>query len=108
MKGIDIDGKKRGFRQFGFAASLVVALAPISAHADGMIDPSIVHSWIDIVNASQAAQPHWMTPLACVRSVWPKCVVDLQFRPKILPQVGGTSSSSFPVRPSEALVPGEG
>ena len=66
MKGIDIDGKKRGFRQFGFAASLVVALAPISAHADGMIDPSIVHSWIDTVNASQAAQPHWMTPLVTV------------------------------------------
>jgi hypothetical protein len=66
MRGINIDDKKRRFRQFGFAASLVVALAPMSAHADGMIDPSIVHSWIDMVNASQAAQPHWMTPLVTV------------------------------------------
>jgi hypothetical protein len=58
MRSINIDGKSPGFRQFGFAASLVVALAPLSAHADGMIDSGVVHSWIDMVNASQAAQPH--------------------------------------------------
>ena len=31
--------------------------------ADGMLDPGVVHSWIDMVNASQDNQPRWMTPL---------------------------------------------
>jgi hypothetical protein len=31
--------------------------------ADGMLDPGVVHSWIDMVNASQDNQPHWMTPI---------------------------------------------
>src|SRR5262245_60922753 len=54
----------RRLRQAGLAtASLIAALAPLSAHADGMLDPGVVHSWIDMVNASQENQPHWMTPI---------------------------------------------
>jgi len=26
--------------------------------ADGMLDPGVVHSWIDMVDASQDNQPH--------------------------------------------------
>jgi hypothetical protein len=66
MRGFDYR-KGRRLRRFSLAtASLTVALVPLAAHADGMIDSGIVHSWIDMVNASQAAQPHWMTPLVTV------------------------------------------
>jgi hypothetical protein len=54
----------RWLRRFSLAAAgLTVALAPLTAHADGMVDPGVVRSWIDMVNASQEAQPHWMTPI---------------------------------------------
>jgi hypothetical protein len=39
------------------------ALARERARADGMLDPGVVHSWIDMVNASQDNQSHWMTPI---------------------------------------------
>jgi hypothetical protein len=45
------------------AIGTVLALAPFSAHADGMLDSGVVHSWIDMVSASQDNQPHWMTPI---------------------------------------------
>jgi acyl-coenzyme A synthetase/AMP-(fatty) acid ligase len=31
--------------------------------ADGMLDPGVVHSWIDMVNARQDDQSHWMMPI---------------------------------------------
>jgi hypothetical protein len=40
-------------------------LAPLAAHADPL-DPSAAPSWLDMVTATQAAQPHWMTPLVTV------------------------------------------
>ena len=55
---------RRRLRQASLAAaSLIAVLAPLSAHADGMLDSGVVHSWIDMVNASQENQPHWMTPI---------------------------------------------
>jgi hypothetical protein len=48
------------------AAALAATLTPLAAHAGGMIDSGAVNSWIDTVNASQAAQPHWMTPMVTV------------------------------------------
>jgi hypothetical protein len=66
MKGFEYC-KARELRRLGLAAAgLTVALVPLTAHADGMIDSGAVNSWIDMVNASQAAQPHWMTPLVTV------------------------------------------
>ena len=66
MRGFNTDCKGRRLRWFGLAAGLTVALAPLTAHADGMIDSGAVTSWINTVSASQAAQPHWMTPLVTV------------------------------------------
>jgi hypothetical protein len=40
-------------------------LAPLAAYADPL-DPSSAPSWLDMVTATQAAQPHWMTPLVTV------------------------------------------
>jgi hypothetical protein len=53
MRGINSDGNKRALRRLGFAAGLVVVLAPISAHADGMINSGVVTSWLDMVTASE-------------------------------------------------------
>jgi len=53
-------------RWLGAVAGLAVTLVPLAARADGMIDPAVVHSWIEMVTASQAAQPRWMTPLVTV------------------------------------------
>src|SRR5215472_5457207 len=66
MSGFNTGCKGRRLRWFGLAAGLTVALAPLTAHADGMIDSGAVTSWINTVSASQAAQPHWMTPLVTV------------------------------------------
>src|ERR1700719_3074222 len=66
MRGFNIDYKGPRLRWFGLAAGLAVALAPLTAHADGMIDSGAVNSWINMVSASQAAQPRWMTPLITV------------------------------------------
>jgi hypothetical protein len=57
-------GKGQRLRPLSLASvSLIAALIPLSAHADGMLDSGVVHSWIDMVNASQDNQPHWMTPI---------------------------------------------
>ena len=66
MRGFNIDCKGPRLRWFGIAAGLAVALTPITAHADGMIDPGAVNSWMNMVSASQATQPHWMTPLVTI------------------------------------------
>jgi hypothetical protein len=47
-------------------AGVAITLAPLAARADGMMDSGVVHSWIEMVTASQAAQPRWMTPLVTV------------------------------------------
>ena len=47
-------------------AGLTVGLVPLTARAGGMIDSGAVSSWINMVSASQDAQPHWMTPLVTV------------------------------------------
>jgi hypothetical protein len=57
---------RQGLRFLGLAAGLAITLAPLSAQADGMIDSGTIASWINMVSASQEAQPHWMTPLVTV------------------------------------------
>jgi hypothetical protein len=47
-------------------AGLTLGLVPLTARAGGMIDSGAVSSWINMVSASQDAQPHWMTPLVTV------------------------------------------
>ncbi len=47
----------------GVAATL--ALAPLETQADPL-DPAVVNGWMAMASASQAAQPHWMTPLVTV------------------------------------------
>jgi hypothetical protein len=44
-------------------AGLTLGLVPLTARAGGMIDSGAVSSWINMVSASQDAQPHWMTSL---------------------------------------------
>jgi hypothetical protein len=46
-------------------AGLAVTLAPLRVPADPL-DPALVNSWLGMVTATQAAQPHWMTPLVTV------------------------------------------
>src|SRR6202043_3914178 len=46
-------------------AGAAIALMPLTAQADP-IDPAVITSWINMVTASQAAQPRWMTPLVTV------------------------------------------
>ena len=65
MRNVHRDNRQR-LRFFGLAAGLAIALAPLSARADGMIDSGTITSWINMVSASQEAQPHWMTPLVTV------------------------------------------
>ncbi len=46
-------------------AALAMTLAPLVAKAD-VFDAATINSWLAMVSASQAAQPHWMTPLVTV------------------------------------------
>ena len=66
MRGFDTDCKRRRLRWFSLAAGLAVTLAPLTAQAQNMIDSSAVYSWLNMVTASQNAQPRWMTPLVTV------------------------------------------
>jgi hypothetical protein len=66
MRGFDTDCKRQRLRWISLAAGLAVTLTPLAAQAQNMIDSSAVNSWINMVSASQAAQPHWMTPLVTV------------------------------------------
>ena len=57
-------------------AGVAMTLAPLSAHAQIVtkdrpfdaydIQVIQIRSWLDMVSASQAAQPSWMTPLVTV------------------------------------------
>jgi hypothetical protein len=63
-----------------FIVGLAIAFAPVCAHAqnaqppllgkalppDGYLSNGPILSWLDMVSATQAAQPHWMTPLVTV------------------------------------------
>jgi hypothetical protein len=70
-------------RQRGFIVGLAIAFAPVCAHAQNAqppllgkalpADPSfpggpvtVFTPWLDMVTATQNAQPHWMTPLVTV------------------------------------------
>ena len=66
MRGFDTDCKRRRLGWFSLAAGLAVTLAPLTAQAQNMIDSSAVYSWLNMVTASQNAQPRWMTPLVTV------------------------------------------
>jgi hypothetical protein len=66
MRGVDRGSKARRTWLLGAAVGLAATLAPLAAHAGGMIDSGTVNSWLDMVTASQNAQPHWMTPLITV------------------------------------------
>jgi hypothetical protein len=46
-------------------AIAALALAPFAAQADPL-DPTFVNQWMAMATATQAAQPHWMTPLVTV------------------------------------------
>lgn len=46
-------------------AALAMTLAPLAVHADPL-DPAVVNSWMAMATATQAQQPHWMTPLVLV------------------------------------------
>jgi len=63
MKSLDCFERQRLLCFSLGAASLAAAMLPLSARADGMVDSGVVRSWIDMVNASQENQPHWMTPI---------------------------------------------
>jgi hypothetical protein len=81
---------------------LAIAFAPASAHAQNAQPPFPVKappsdgylssgnpfaSWLDMVSASQAAQPHWMTPLV---TVTPR--LEQEFRWDFYDQQNGTGS----------------
>jgi hypothetical protein len=65
MRNFHLNYRHR-LRWFGLAAGLAITLTPLAAQADGMISSNAVTSWLDMVTASQNAQPHWMTPLITV------------------------------------------
>ena len=61
------------------AVAVAISLVPLAAHAQsasplltkappggGYPDPGPIGSWLDMVSATQAAQPSWMTPLVTV------------------------------------------
>jgi hypothetical protein len=47
-------------------AGAAIALLPLTAQAADPIDPAAVTAWLAMASATQAAQPHWMTPLVTV------------------------------------------
>jgi hypothetical protein len=49
----------------GAVAAAAIMLAPVCAYAQSAADGPL-RSWLDMVSASQAAQPSWMTPLVTV------------------------------------------
>jgi hypothetical protein len=68
------------------AAGLAMVGVPSAAQADP-IDPALVQSWMDMATATQAAQPHWMTPLVLVT---PRLEQELRF--DFYDQQNGTGS----------------
>jgi hypothetical protein len=67
-----IRGNPLGIRTLFVAAAAAISLAPVCVHAENA--PPMANwysdrpfvSWLDMVSASQAAQPSWMTPLVTV------------------------------------------
>jgi hypothetical protein len=86
-------------RRLVVAAAAAIALAPVCAHAQSAPpmatkDPGAGYygdrpfvSWLDMVSASQAAQPRWMTPLV---TVTPR--LEQEFRWDFYSQQQGTGS----------------
>jgi hypothetical protein len=84
-------------RRLLVAAAAGIALAPVCAHAQSappMATPGAGYysdrpfvSWLDMVSASQAAQPRWMTPLV---TVTPR--LEQEFRWDFYSQQQGTGS----------------
>ena len=93
-------------RWLGAAAAAAIALAPLGAHAQNaepslslpalappangplyFNPPPLVASWLDMVSATQAAQPNWMTPLV---TVTPR--LEQEFRSDFFDQQNGTGS----------------
>src|SRR5579883_3441677 len=79
-------------RWLAAVAGLAMCLAPIYAHAQSA--PNVAsgydgpfRSWLDMVSASQAAQPGWMTPLV---TVTPR--LEQEFRWDFYDQRNGTGS----------------
>jgi hypothetical protein len=72
-------GKPFRIRWLGALGIVATFLAPVCAQAQsasplltkappggGYVDPGPIGSWLDMVSATQAAQPSWMTPLVTV------------------------------------------
>jgi hypothetical protein len=93
-------------RWLGAAAGVAIALAPVGVHArnaqpslslpvlappaNGPLNfnpPPAVVSWLDMVSATQAAQPNWMTPLV---TVTPR--LEQELRSDFYGQQNGTGS----------------
>ncbi|HXN67284.1 MAG TPA: hypothetical protein VN926_06465, partial [Bradyrhizobium sp.] len=84
-------GNQLKIRWLGTAAGAAIALAPFGAHAQNA-QPSLslpppLGSWLDMVSATQAAQPSWMTPLV---TVTPR--LEQEFRSDFYDQQNGTGS----------------
>jgi hypothetical protein len=90
----------RPFRWLRAAAGAAILLAPICAYAQQapnpygaapangyQFPPSSFASWLDMVSATQAAQPSWMTPLV---TVTPR--LEQEFRFDFYDQQNGTGS----------------
>ena len=90
-------------RWLGAAVGAAIALAPVGAHAqnaqppfslpvlapaaNGSLYSDPFASWLDMVSATQAAQPNWMTPLV---TVTPR--LEQEFRSDFYDQQNGTGS----------------
>src|ERR1700744_1967897 len=89
-------------RWLGTAAGAAIALATLGAHAADLSLPALappangplsfnpppaVESWLDMVSATQAAQPNWMTPLV---TVTPR--LEQELRADFYDQNNGTGS----------------
>ena len=93
-------------RWLGAAAGAAITLAPVGAHAQNaqpplslpalappangplyFNPPPAVVSWLDMVSATQAAQPNWMTPLV---TVTPR--LEQELRADFYDQQNGTGS----------------
>src|SRR5271168_2661986 len=86
-------GNPLKIRWLGAVAGAVVSLAPVYAHAQSVpsyangYSGGVFRSWLDMVSASQAAQPSWMTPLV---TVTPR--LEQEFRWDVYDQQNGTGS----------------
>jgi hypothetical protein len=82
-------GNRCGARWLGALAGAAILLTPLYAHAQSA--PSVPYmpfvSWLDMVSATQAAQPSWMTPLV---TVTPR--LEQEFRYDQYRQQNGTGS----------------